>query len=91
MPLNLPTDCDGYGKKFMVPNALSCPKGGIVLSQHKKFAKEWDVLSSWAINPSCISYKTKINSMSVQGERNGARVWVAREKNVGGVARFTYL
>ena len=27
MPLNLPTDCDGYGKKFLVPHALSCHKG----------------------------------------------------------------
>ena len=26
VPLNLPTDCDGCGKKFSVPHNLSCPK-----------------------------------------------------------------
>ena len=28
VPLKLPTDCDGCGKKFLVPHALSCPKRG---------------------------------------------------------------
>ena len=36
-------------------------------------------MSSRTINPSYISYKPKINSRTVQGERNGVRVWVVTE------------
>ena len=32
--------------------------------------KEWGYLSARSVNPSDISYKTKINSIIVQGERN---------------------
>ena len=39
VPLNLPTDCDGCGKKFSVTHALSCPKGGLVLAWHNNDAK----------------------------------------------------
>ena len=44
LPLNLPTECDGCGKKFSVPHALSCPKGGLVLSWNNDSAKEWGTL-----------------------------------------------
>ena len=39
-------------------------------------AKEWGSLSARALNPSCLSYKPKINSRTVQGESNedGARI-----------------
>ena len=84
MPLNLPTDCDGCGKKFAVPHALSYPKGGLVLSQHNNAAKEWGALSAWALNPSFISYEPKINSRIVQDERNGDGVWVAMGEQEGG-------
>ena len=40
MPLNLPTYCDGCGKKFLVPHDLSCPKGGLVLAWHNDATKE---------------------------------------------------
>ena len=39
VPLDLPTDCDGCGKKFLVPHALSCSKGGIILERHNDDAK----------------------------------------------------
>ena len=77
MPLNLPVDCSSCGKKFLLPHALSCPKGGLVLAQHNDEAKEWGALSAWDINPSFISYQPKINSRTVQGERNGSGAWVA--------------
>ena len=39
VPLNLPIDCDGCGKKFSVPHALSCPKGDLVLERHNDATK----------------------------------------------------
>ena len=77
VPLKLPTYCDICGKKFLVPNVLSFPKGGLVLARQNNAAKKWVVLLSRAINPSDISHRNKINSRKVQGERNGARVRVA--------------
>ena len=64
-PLNLPTDCDGCGNKFLVPHALSCPKGELVLARYNDDAKEWGALSARAINASSISYKPKIKSRTV--------------------------
>ena len=59
-----------------MPHASSCPKGGLVIAQHNYDAKEWGALSAKALNPSCIFYKPKTNSKTVQGERNmaGAQV-----------------
>ena len=76
MPLNLPTDCDGCGKKFLVPHDLSCPKGGLVLAWHNDTSEEWGALSDQAMNPLCISYKPEIKIRTVKAERNraGARV-----------------
>ena len=84
MPLNLPTDCDGCGKKLSVPHALSCPKGVLVLAWHNDDAKEWGALLDRAINPSTISYVPKINSMKLHGMRNGDRAWVATREQEGG-------
>ena len=77
LPLNLLTDCDGYANKFLVPHTLSCPKEGLVLARQNGAAKEWGALSAWSINPSDISYEPKINSSTVQGERNRNGAWVA--------------
>ena len=83
VPLNLPTDCDGRGNKFISPHALSCPNGGLVLAKHNNADKEWGTLLDRAINSSSISYKPKINSRPVQGERNGAGVRVATGEHKG--------
>ena len=40
VPLNLPTDCDGCRKKFLVAHTLLCPKGGLVMARHNDAAKE---------------------------------------------------
>ena len=88
VPLKLPTELDGCGKKFLVPLAFSYQKGVLVLAQHNAAAKEWGYLSARAINPSATFYGSIINSRAVQGERNGDGARVAmgtqdREENEG--------
>ena len=39
MPQDIPTTCNGCGKKFLIENALSCPKGGLVMARHDEDAK----------------------------------------------------
>ena len=46
--------------------------GGLVFARHDDAAKEWSALGSRALVPSAITYKPKINSRTVQGERTGA-------------------
>ena len=72
MPQDIPATCDGCDKKFSIEHALSCPKGGLVLARNVDTAKEWGALGSRALIPSAITYKPKINSRTVQGERTGA-------------------
>ena len=72
MPQDIPTTCDSCGKKFSIEHALSCPKGGLVLSRHDDAAKEWGALGSRALVPIAITYKPKINNRTVQVERTGA-------------------
>ena len=73
MPHNIPATCDGYGKRLLIEHALSCPKGDLVLALHYDAAKEWGSLEARALVPSAISYEPKINSRTVQGERNEDR------------------
>ena len=40
MPLNLPSSCNGCGKKFTVEHALSCPNGGLFPICHNDAAIE---------------------------------------------------
>ena len=72
MPQDIPTTCDGCGKKFSIEHALSCLKGGLVLARHDEAAKEWGALGARALVPSAINYEPKINSRTVQGERTGS-------------------
>ena len=83
MPQDIPATCDGCGKKFSIEHALSCPKGGLVISRHNDAAKEWGALGARALVPSAITYKPKINSSTVQGERTGARARQERVKADG--------
>ena len=75
MPQDIPATCNGRGNKFSIENALSCPKGGIVLAQHDDAVNEWVGLGAWALVLSATTYKPKINSRTVQGERTGAGTW----------------
>ena len=72
MPQYIPSTCNGWGKKFLIENALSYPKGGLVLARHDNAAKEWGAFGARALVPSTITYRPKINSRTVQGERTGA-------------------
>ena len=70
---DIPATCDGCGKNFLIKHAISCPKGGLVLSRHDGAAKEWVTLGSRALFHSALTYEPKINSITVQGERTGAK------------------
>ena len=81
MPQDIPATCDGCGKHFSIEHALSCPKGVLVLVCHDETINEWGSLGARSLVPINITYKPKINSRTVQGERTGAG---ARQE--GGVA-----
>ena len=72
MPQDIPATCYSCGKKFSIENALSYPKGGLVLSRHDDAAKDWSSLGARALVPSDITYEPKINSRTVQRERTGS-------------------
>ena len=72
MTQDIPTTCNGCGRKFSIEHALSCPRGGLVIARHDDAAKEWGALGARALVPSAITYEPKINSRTVQGERTGA-------------------
>ena len=72
MHQNIPTTCNDCGKKLSIEHVLSCPKGGLVLPRNDDAAKEWGAIGFRALVPSGITYKPKINSRTVQGERTGA-------------------
>ena len=65
MPQDIPATCDGCGKRLLIDNALSCPKGGLVLAWNDDDAKEWVAVGSRALVPSAITYEPKINSRTV--------------------------
>ena len=56
----------------MIEHDLPLPNGGLVLARQDDAAKEWGTIEAWALVPSAITYKPKINSRTVQGERTGA-------------------
>ena len=56
----------------MIEHALSCPKGGLFLERQDDATKKWSALGARDLVPSAITYEPKINSRTVQGERNEA-------------------
>ena len=71
IPQDIPATCYGCSSKFLIEHALSCPKGGLFLAWHDAAAKEWGAHGARALVPSAITYKPKINSRKVEGERTG--------------------
>ena len=55
MPQDIPATCDDCSKKISIENALSCPKGGLVLARHDEAAKEWGALGARDLFPSTIT------------------------------------
>ena len=49
MPQDIPATCHGCGKRISIENALSFPKGGLVLAQHDDATKEWGVFGYWLL------------------------------------------
>ena len=86
MPQDIIATCDGCNKKFSIEHALSCPRNGLVLAQHDKAAKKVGALGARGLFPSAITYGPKINSRTVQGERNVAGAWQEGELADGGTA-----
>ena len=84
MPQDIPATCDGYGKKFSIEHALSCPEGGLFIARHDNAAKEWGDLGSRALVPSAITYELKFNNRTVQGERTRAGAWQEGGESDGG-------
>ena len=69
IPQDIPVPCNVCGKNISIKHDLSCPKGGLVLARHYDDAKECGALGDRLLVPSAITYKPKINSRIVQGER----------------------
>ena len=80
MHQDIPATCSGYGKKFSIEHALSCPKGGLALVRHDDTTKKWGTLGSQALVPSAITYEPKINSRTVQGGGPGLECGRKEEK-----------
>ena len=74
MPQDILATCDDCGKKLLIENDLSFSNGGLLLARHDDAAKEWVTLGYQALFTSAITYKPKINSSTMQGERTGAGV-----------------
>ena len=55
MPQDIHGTCNGCGKNLLIENALSCPKGGLVLARHDDAAKEWGALGAQALVPRAIT------------------------------------
>ena len=88
MPQDTPKTCNGCYKKFLTEYTLSGPKGGLVLVRHEDAAKEWVSFGSRALTLSAIYCEPKINSRTVQGEKNGDGAWQEGETVEGGTYIF---
>ena len=64
MPQEIPSTCDGCGKKFSIDHII-----GLVMDLHGYATKEWGALGAQDLTPSVISYKPQINSRTVQRGR----------------------
>ena len=84
MPQNIPTTCDGCGKKLSIEHTRSCSKVDLVLARHDDAAKEWGALGDRALVPSAITYEPKINGSTVQGESTGDGAGQERGEADGG-------
>jgi hypothetical protein len=61
-PSSLPSQCDGCGQRFTVEHAMTCRKGGMIISRHNDVCAEWGHLCAQALSPSAVSDEPLINS-----------------------------
>jgi hypothetical protein len=61
-PSSLPSQCDGCGQRFTVEHAMTCRKGGMIVSRHNNVCAEWSQLCAQALSPSAVSDEPLINS-----------------------------
>jgi hypothetical protein len=61
-PASLPSRCDGCGQRFTLEHAMTCAKGGLVLSRHNDVCAEWGQLCAQALTPTAVSDEPLINS-----------------------------
>jgi hypothetical protein len=61
-PPDLPSQCDGCLDKFSVRHALSCKKGGLVISRYNEIQDALSDLAFRALFPSAVHDKPRINS-----------------------------
>ena len=84
MPQDILATCDGCDKRFLIKHTLSFPNSGLVLARHDDDAKEWGALRDRDLVSFSITYKPKINSKKIQGERNEAGARQDIETSKGG-------
>jgi hypothetical protein len=61
-PGDLQSHCDGCGQTFGVRHALSCMKGGLVISRHNEIRDELSDLASKALVPSAVRDEPRIHT-----------------------------
>jgi len=76
VPKNLPRMCDGCGATFTVEHALTCKKGGLIVTRHNDCRDEYADLASKATTASRVTTEPMIyygGNEPVLRQANGAR------------------
>eukprot|EP00957_Ditylum_brightwellii_P027239 2059688-Ditylum_brightwellii.AAC.1 len=60
-PQDLPTHCDGCGKKFSLQHALDCKTGGLIIARHDELRDELGVIGTQAFSQTAIRDGPYIN------------------------------
>lgn len=60
-PNNLQKSCDGCGTKFSLIHAVTCMKGGLIITRHDEIRDELCNIGSKAFTPSAIRNKPNIH------------------------------
>ena len=79
MHQDIPTTCNGCGKKFSIEHAPACPNGGLIMARHNDAAKEGGALGSRALVPSAITYEHK----STVGQYRRRGLWQDHDRIIG--------